>query len=661
MECAEKMSEEKIITSLLTEKRVFPPPPAISKKAWVKNMAQYREMWKESIEDPDKFWGKLVDSITWIKKPTKIWDDSKFPPIAQWFVDGKLNTTYNAIDRHINEGKGDKVAIYWEGDDPNDTRVLTYNDLLEEVCKFGNVLLKAGLKKGDKIVIWLPMIPELVITMLAAARFGIIHSVVFAGFSAGAVKDRIIDSNARILITADGTFRAGKKIPLKEKVHKLLEETPSIERVVVVKQVGLKTPMKEGRDTWWHDEIKNQPTECVYEEVNAEDPLFILYTSGTTGKPKGVIHTTAGYLIYAAYSHKIIFDIHEDSIFFCSADIGWITRHTYIVYGPLLNGATEVMFEGVPSYPSFERYWEIIEKYKVNIFYTAPTAIRLLMKEGEELPNKHDLSSLRILGSVGELINPEAWMWYYQVIGKEKCPIVDTWWQTETGGIMITPLPGATPLKPGSASRPFFGVKAEVLRDDGTPAAPNEEGYLVITSAWPAMLRGVGQNPQRFQKTYWDRFPGKYYSGDGAKIDKDGYIWILGRLDDVLKVSGHRMGTMEIESALVSHPAVAEAAIVPKEHPIKGHAIFAYVILKKIITPTDDLKKELKNHVRGEIGPIATPDEIYFAADLPKTRSGKIMRRILKAIVNETDVGNITTLANPQIVKALWEDYQLRK
>ncbi|MHA1266893.1 MAG: acetate--CoA ligase [Candidatus Helarchaeota archaeon] len=655
------MSEEKIITSLLTEKRVFSPPPAISKKAWVKSMAQYREMWKESIEDPDKFWGKLVDSITWIKKPTKIWDDSKFPPIAQWFVDGKLNATYNAIDRHINEGKGDKVAIYWEGDDPNDTRVLTYNDLLEEVCKFGNVLLKAGMKKGDRIAIWLPMLPELVIAMLAAARFGIIHSVVFAGFSAGAVKDRIIDSNARILITADGTFRAGKKIPLKEKVHKLLEETPSIERVIVVKRVGLKTPMKEGRDTWWHEEIKNQPTECVYEEVNAEDPLFILYTSGTTGKPKGIIHTTAGYLMYAAYSHKIIFDIHEDSIFFCSADIGWITGHTYIVYGPLLNGATEVMFEGVPSYPSFERYWEIIEKYKVNIFYTAPTAIRLLMKEGEELPNKHDLSSLRILGSVGEPINPEAWMWYYRVIGKEKCSIVDTWWQTETGGIMITPLPGATPLKPGSASVPFFGVKAEVLRDGGTPAAPNEGGYLVITSAWPAMLRGIWQNPQRFQKTYWDRFPGKYYSGDGAKIDKDGYIWILGRLDDVLKVSGHRMGTMEIESALVSHPAVAEAAIVPKEHPIKGHAIFAYVILKKDITPTDDLKKELKSHVRGEIGPIATPDEIYFAADLPKTRSGKIMRRILKAIVNETDVGNITTLANPEIVKALWEDYKSRK
>ncbi|NVM53468.1 MAG: acetate--CoA ligase [Candidatus Helarchaeota archaeon] len=655
------MSEEKTITSLLTEKRVIEPPKELSEAAWIKSMDQYREMWKESIENPEKFWGKLVDSLDWGKKPTKIWDGSKFPPVAQWFVDGKLNAAYNAVDRHIKAGKGEKVAIYWEGDDPSESRTYTYNDLLEELCRFGNVLLKYGLKKGDRVVIWLPMVPELVIAMLGAARFGIIHSVVFAGFSAEAVKDRIINSGARILITADGTFRGGKKIPLKETVHKLLEETPTIERVIVVKRTGMDIPMKEGRDTWWHDEVQDQPTECIYEEMDAEDPLFILYTSGTTGKPKGVVHTTAGYLMYASFSHKTIFDIHEDTVFFCSADIGWITGHTYIVYGPLLNGATEVMFEGVPTYPTYERYWEIIEKYKVNVFYTAPTAIRLLMKEGDELPLKHDLSSLRVLGSVGEPINPEAWMWFYKVIGKEKSPIVDTWWQTETGGIMITPFPGATPLKPGAASFPFFGVKAEIFRDDGSPADINEGGYLVITSAWPGMLRGVWQNPERFQKTYWSKFPGKYYSGDGARMDEDGYIWILGRLDDVIKVSGHRIGTMEVESALVSHPDVAEAAVVPVEHKIKGQAIFAYVILKKGIEPSEELKKELKVHVRKEIGPIAKPEAIEFTPSLPKTRSGKIMRRILKAIVNETDVGNITTLANPDVVKELWNAYKTTK
>ena len=655
------MSEEKTITSLLTEKRVFDPPKEISDKAWVKNMDQYREMWKESIENPEKFWGKLVDTLDWAKKPTKIWDGSKFPPVAQWFVDGKLNAAYNAIDRHIKAGKGEKVAIYWEGDSPDESRVLTYNDLLEELCKFGNVLLKYGLKKGDRVAIWLPMIPELVIAMLACARFGIIHSVVFAGFSAESVKDRIIDSGARILITSDGTFRAGKKISLKEKVHDLLEETPTIERVIVVKRTGIDIPMKNGRDSWWHEEIKDQPTECVYEEMNDEDPLFILYTSGTTGKPKGVVHTTAGYLMYASYSHKIIFDIHEDDVFFCTADIGWITGHSYILYGPLLNGTTEVMFEGVPTYPTYERYWQIIDKYKVNVFYTAPTAIRLLMKEGDELPLKYDLSSLRVLGSVGEPINPEAWMWYYKIIGKEKCPIVDTWWQTETGGIMITPLPGATPLKPGAASFPFFGVNAKILRNDGSPADVNEGGYLVITSAWPSMLRGVWQNPERFQKTYWSKFPGRYFSEDGARIDDDGYIWILGRLDDVIKVSGHRIGTMEVESALVSHPAVAEAAVVPVEHKIKGHAIFAYVTLKKDVEPTEELKRELKLHVRKEIGPIAAPEGIEFALALPKTRSGKIMRRILKAIVNETDVGNITTLANPDVVKELWTAHKETK
>lgn len=655
------MADEKIITSLMKEKRVFSPPKDVSKKAYIKSMDQYKKMWKESIEEPEKFWAGLVDTLDWEKKPTKIWDGSKFPPVAQWFVDGKINAAYNAIDRHIKDGKGDKVAIYWEGDNPNESRTYTYNDLLEELCKFGNVLLNYGLKKGDRVVIWLPMIPELVIAMLGAARFGIIHSVVFAGFSAEAAKDRIIDSNARILITSDGTFRAGKKIPLKANIHDLLEETPSIERVIVVKRTGIDIPMKEGRDTWWHDEIKDQPKECVYEAMDAEDPLFILYTSGTTGKPKGVVHTTAGYLMYASYSHKMVFDVHEDDIFFCSADIGWITGHTYIVYGPLLNGATEIMFEGVPSYPNYERFWEIIEKYKVSIFYTAPTAIRLLMKEGDELPNKHDLSSLRILGSVGEPINPEAWMWYHKVIGKEKCPIVDTWWQTETGGIMLTPLPGATPLKPGSATFPFFGVKAEVLRDDGSPAEPNEGGNLVITSAWPSMLRGVWQNPGRFQKTYWNDFPGKYYTGDGARKDEDGYFWVLGRLDDVIKVSGHRIGTMEVESALVSHPAVSEAAVVPVAHEIKGNAIFAYVILKKNATPSVELKKELIKHVRTEIGPIAAPDDIYFAPDLPKTRSGKIMRRILKSIVNETDVGNITTLANPEVVQDLWDAFKSQK
>ncbi|MHA1277168.1 MAG: acetate--CoA ligase [Candidatus Helarchaeota archaeon] len=655
------MSKEEGIISLLTEKREFKPPEEISKRAWINDMAQYKMMWRESIDNPGKFWGNLVDTLEWERKPTKIWDDSKFPPIAQWFVDGKINACYNAIDRHIRAGNGNKVAIYWEGDNPDDYRTITYNELLEEICKFGNVLLNLGLKKGDRVAIWLPMIPELVIAMLACARFGIIHSVVFAGFSAESVKDRIIDSSAKLLITSDGTFRAGKKIPLKALVHDLLEDTPTIGHVIVVKRTGLSIPMKEGRDTWWHEAVKNQPTECVYEEINAEDPLFILYTSGTTGKPKGVVHTTAGYLMYASYTHKIVFDIHEDTVFFCSADIGWITGHTYIVYGPLLNGATEVMFEGVPSYPTFERYWEIIEKYRVTVFYTAPTAIRLLMKEGDVLPKKHDLSSLRILGSVGEPINPEAWMWYFKVIGNERCPIVDTWWQTETGGILITPLPGATSLKPGSATFPFFGVNPEILRNDGTPAEANEGGYLVINSAWPGMLRGVWQNPARFQKTYWDKYPGKYYSGDGAKRDEDGYLWILGRLDDVIKVSGHRIGTMEIESALVSHTAVAEAAVVPQDHPIKGQAIIAYVILKKNVTPSKALKDELKLHVRKEIGPIAQPEAVHFTPALPKTRSGKIMRRILKAIVNETDVGNITTLANPEVVKELWNAYKKQK
>ena len=655
------MEGEKIITSLLSEKRIFEPPKSVSERAWIKSMDQYKEMWEESIRNPEKFWSRFLDILEWFKKPTKIWDDSKFPPTAQWFVDGKLNASYNALDKHINSGKGDKVAIYWEGDNPTESRAITYTQLLEEVCKFGNVLLKYGLKRGDRVAIWLPMIPELVIAMLACARFGIVHSVVFAGFSAEAVKDRILDSSARMLITSDGTFRAGKKIPLKVKVHDLLEETPTIEHVIVVKRTGIDTPMKVGRDTWWYDELKDQPTECSYEEMNAEDPLFILYTSGTTGKPKGIVHTTAGYLMYAALTHKFVFDIHDDTVFFCSADIGWITGHSYIVYGPLVNGATEVMFEGVPSYPSFERYWEIIEKYKVNVFYTAPTAIRLLMKEGDALPKEHDLSSLRILGSVGEPINPEAWIWYHKVIGNERCPIVDTWWQTETGGILLTPLPGATPLKPGSVTFPFFGVKPEVLRDDGTLAAPNEGGHLVITSAWPGMLRGVWQNPQRFQKTYWAKFPGKYYSGDGAKIDEDGYIWILGRLDDVIKVSGHRIGTMEVESALVSHPAVAEAAVVPMAHKIKGQAIYAYVILNKNFSPSQELINELKQHVRKEIGPIATPEAIEFAPDLPKTRSGKIMRRILKAIVNEVDVGNITTLANPKVVKALWNAHKTAK
>lgn len=643
------------------EQRIFEPPKDLSKTAWIQNMKQYQKMWKQSIEDPEKFWGDLVDILDWDKKPTIIWDSSKFPPVAQWFVDGKLNASYNALDRHIKNGKGDKVAIYWEGDDPQEQKAITYNALVEEVCKFGNVLLKYGIKKGDRVAIWLPMIPELVIAILACARFGIIHSVVFAGFSAESVKDRILDSNARILITSDGTYRAGKKIPLKSTVHELLEATPSIERVVVVKRTGIDIPMKDGRDTWWQDEIEDQSSECGYEIMDSEDPLFILYTSGTTGTPKGIVHSTAGYLLYASYTHRTIFDIHDDTVFFCSADIGWITGHSYIVYGPLLNGATEVMFEGVPSYPSFERYWEIIEKYKVNVFYTAPTAIRLLMKEGDDLPKKHDLSSLRILGSVGEPINPEAWMWYYKIIGNEKCPIVDTWWQTETGGILITPLPGATPLKPGSASFPFFGINPVILRDDGTRADSNEGGHLVISSAWPGMLRGVWQNPQRFQKTYWDPFPGKYYSGDGAKQDKDGYIWILGRLDDVIKVSGHRIGTMEVESALVSHHLVAEAAVVPREHPIKGQTIVAYVTLKSGVMPSNELKKELILHVRREIGPIAEPEAIHFADDLPKTRSGKIMRRILKAIVNETDVGNITTLANPEIVKELWDNYRKQK
>ncbi|MBW2995007.1 acetate--CoA ligase, partial [Candidatus Woesearchaeota archaeon] len=559
---------------------------------------------------------------------------------------------------HLNTWKKNKAAIVWQAEDGSE-QTYTYQHLHSEVCKFANVLKKSGLKKGDTCCLYLPMIPELVIAMLACTRIGVIHSIVFGGFSSQALKSRIEDCEAKIVITSDGSFRKGKIVPLKQTVDAAIEGCNTVQNVIVVQRTGQKINLKQGRDKWWHEEMSADDisTECPAEHMHAEDPLFILYTSGTTGKPKGVLHTNGGYLVYTYNTFKYIFDIKDEDTFWCTADIGWITGHSYLVYGPLSNGATSLMYEGNPTYPKCDRVWEIIEKHKVNILYTAPTLIRALMREGDDWPNKHDLSSLRLLGTVGEPINPEAWLWYYNVIGKARCPIVDTWWQTETGGVMITPLPGVTYMKPGSATRPFFGIEPEVLRDDGTSAAPNEEGNLVIKKPWPSMVRTVWGDPAKYIEKYFSRFDGLYLTGDGAKKDEDGYFWIIGRLDDVIKVSGHRLGTAEIESSIVAHPSVAESAVVPIPHELKGNAIFAYVVLKSGIQKSETLKKEIVQHVSQEIGPVARPEVILFADDLPKTRSGKIMRRILKAIAEGKDyVGNTTTLANPEIVDVLKEE-----
>ena len=644
------------IDSILKENRIFYPSDEFSRNSYIKNMQEYTKIYKKSIEAPESFWAEKALELEWFKK----WDivlrnDMGF---FKWFEGGYLNVCYNCLDRIVKSGKKDKIALIWEPE-TGKPKMYTYEQLLKEVCRFANVLKKLGVRRGHVVEIYLPMIPELPIAMLACARIGAIHSVVFAGFSSDALKDRIQDSKAELLITADGSFRNGKVFPLKENADAALKECPTIKDMVVVKRANNYINMQNGRDFWWQDLVNENDIKdfCEPERMHSEESLFILYTSGTTGKPKGILHTQAGYLLFTYQTFKWTFDIKDNDIYFCTADIGWITGHSYIVYAPLSNSTTVVMYEGSPTYPKPDRFWRIIEKHKITIFYTAPTAIRALAKEGDDWPNKCDLSSLRLLGTVGEPINPSAWIWYYNVIGKKKCPIVDTWWQTETGGILITPLPGATPLKPGSATKPFFGIIADVLREDGSKANVNEGGYLVIKNPWPGMLRTIWENPEKYKHTYFEKF-GVYLTGDSAKIDEDGYFWIMGRIDDVIKVAGHRIGSAEVESSLVSHSAVAEAAVVPFPHEIKGQAIYAFVVLKKGYKTgnrkSEELKEELKNHVAQHLGPIAKPDKIQFADDLPKTRSGKIMRRILKAIAEgSTEYGNIMTLADPSIVEIL--------
>jgi acetyl-CoA synthetase len=654
--------EKKTITSMMEEKRAFPPSREFSSKAHIKSLVEYKKMYEKSIKDPEGFWGEQAQNLEWFKKWDKVLDYSFGDNLyIKWFQGGKINVTVNCLDRHLKTARKNKIALIWEGE-PGDSRKYTYQQLYEEVCKFANVLKKKGVKKGDRVTIYMPMIPELPIALLACARIGAIHSIVFGGFSADSLKDRILDANATTLITTDASYRSGKVIGLKNNGDQALASCPGVKTVIVYNRTNTKIDMKPGRDFWWHEEMaaRDIKPECQPEVMDAEDPLFMLYTSGSTGKPKGVLHTQAGYILFVMATFRWIFDYRDEDIFWCTADIGWVTGHSYIVYGPLAAGATSLMFEGVPNYPKPDRFWEIVEKYKVNIFYTAPTALRAMMRDGDKWPLGRNLSSLRLLGTVGEPINPEAWMWYYKVIGKEKCPIVDTWWQTETGGILITPLPGAWPIKPGSATKPFPGVDAAVIREDGSPASANEGGYLVIRKPWPGMMRTIYGQHERFKETYFVQFPGMYFTGDGARVDEDGDFWLMGRVDDVINVSGHRIGTAEVESALVSHPVVAEAAVVGMPHDIKGQGIYAFVTLKSGQAKSDDLKKALVAHVRKEIGPIATPDKIQFADSLPKTRSGKIMRRILKKIAagEVSDLGDTTTLSDPGVVQTLVSERQ---
>jgi acetyl-CoA synthetase len=659
------MADKPTIKSMMEETRKFNPPAELSNNAWIKSFNDYKKMYDKSINDPEGFWGEMAADFTWYKKWNKVREyDFKNKIDIKYFDGAETNVSVNCLDRQVERGNGDRVAIIWEGNEPNQSKKYTYRQLLDEVCKFANVLKSNGVKRGDRVSIYMPMIAELPIAMLACARIGAIHSVVFGGFSAEALRDRMLDSECTFLITTDGSYRGKKPISLKgaadEAMDMCAKAGKPLKTCVVHKHTGEPVEMKNGRDLWWHEVMAKASAKCEPEKMKAEDPLFILYTSGSTGKPKGVLHSTAGYMVFAATTFKYIFDYHKEDIFWCTADIGWVTGHSYIVYGPLAVGATSLMFEGIPTYPDAGRFWQVCEKHGVTIFYTAPTAIRSLMREGEEWTKKHNLSKLRILGSVGEPINPEAWMWYYKNIGHNKAPIMDTWWQTETGGILISPLPGAIATKPGSATFPFFGVKPKVIRENGTQCAPNEGGYLVIEEPWPGMMRTVYKHHERFKETYFTMFPGVYFTGDGARVDEDGYFWLMGRVDDVINVSGHRIGTAEVESALVSNPIVAEAAVVGFPHEIKGQGLYAYVTLKAGNTPSDEVKKVLVAHVRKEIGPIAAPDKIHFTAALPKTRSGKIMRRILRKIA-EGDISNLgdtSTLADPQVVTQLVEGRQ---
>ncbi len=642
------------INSLLKEERLFSPSLEFCASAHIKNREEYDRIYKYSIEHPDEFWAGIAKELHWFKTWDRVleWNE----PFAKWFVGGQLNISYNCLDRHLTNWRKNKAAIIWEGE-PGDTRTLTYQQLHREVCKFANVLKKLGIEKGDRVAIYMPMIPELPVAMLACARIGATHSIIFGGFSAEALKDRINDAQAKAVITADGGYRRGAVLPLKPAVDDAIRDCPTIKQVVVVERGKNEIHMESGRDHWYHQLMEIASDDCPAEHLDSEHPLYILYTSGTTGKPKGIVHTTGGYSVHTYITSKWVFDLRDEDTYWCTADIGWVTGHSYIVYGPLQNGASVVMYEGAPNTPDFGRFWDIVEKHRVNILYTAPTAIRTFIKWGEQWPMKYDLSSLRLLGSVGEPINPEAWMWYHRVIGKERCPIVDTWWQTETGGILISPIPGAVSTKPGSATLPFPGILPDIQTRDGVSVGPNQGGFLVIQRPWPGMLRTIYGDPERFKKQYWSDIKGCYFTGDGARRDDDGYFWLMGRIDDVLNVSGHRLGTMEIESALVSHPAVAEAAVVGRPDDLKGQAVSAFVTLESGQKPTQDLKEALRLHVAKEIGAMAKPDDIRFTDSLPKTRSGKIMRRLLRDIASgATTVGDTTTLEDFSVLAKLRED-----
>jgi acetyl-CoA synthetase len=641
------------IQSTLQEHRKFPPRPEFSATAHISSVAQYEQMWNQAKDDPAGFWGEMANQLDWFKKWDKVLEGTM--PETKWFVGGQLNASYNCLDRHLTTWRKNKAAIIWEGE-PGDRRTLTYLELHREVCQFANCLKRLGVRKGDRVALYLPMIPELAIAMLACARIGAAHSIVFGGFSADAVADRSNDAQAKVIVTADGGWRRGKEVPLKKAVDESLKKSATVEKVVVVRRTGWHVDMVPDRDYWWHDLMSAASADCDAEPVDAEHPLFILYTSGSTGKPKGVLHTTGGYLLGTTMTSRWVFDLKDDDTYWCTADIGWITGHSYIVYGPLSNGATTVMYEGAPNWPDEGRFWEVIERYRVNIFYTAPTAIRAFIKWGDDWPNKYDLSSLRLLGSVGEPINPEAWMWYHKVIGAERCPIVDTWWQTETGAIMISPLPGITETKPGSCTRPLPGVVPAIVTKEGAELPANSGGLLVMKQPWPSMLRTLYGDHERFKQTYFSTVEGCYFAGDGARTDEEGYVWVMGRVDDVLNVAGHRLSTMEIESALVSHAAVSEAAVVGFPHDIKGEGICCFVTLKTGDGSTE-LEKDLTAHVRKQIGALATPDKIRFTAGLPKTRSGKIMRRLLRDIAaGREQTGDTTTLEDFTVLAKLREN-----
>ena len=641
--------------TVMKETRRFKPSAKFSAQAHIKTAAEYKRLYRESIKNPAKFWGRAAEDLHWFKKWNRVLDDRK-APFFKWYVGGKTNISYNCLDRHLDTPTRHKAAIVWEGE-PGDRRVLTYAELSRDVNKFANALKTLGIKKGDRVAVYLPMTPELVVAMLACARIGAVHSVIFAGFSAESIRDRVQDSQAKLVITGDGGWRRGKALHLKDIVDEALDDCPTVSNVVVVRRAAADAfpcRLKAGRDVWYHEIMQGAAAECEPAKMDSEDMLFLLYTSGTTGKPKGIIHTTGGYMVYTYLSTKYVFDLKPEDMFWCTADIGWVTGHSYIVYGPLQNGVTCLLYEGAPDWPDRGRFWDMIERYGVTVFYTAPTAIRAFMKWGDDWPQKHDLSSLRLLGTVGEPINPEAWMWYQKTIGAKKCPIVDTWWQTETGGIMITPLPGFTSTKPGSATIPFFGVDPVVLSNDGKEA---EVGYLGIRRPWPGMLRGIYGDPERYRQTYWSKWPGIYFAGDGARKDKEGYYWIVGRIDDVVNVAGHRIGTAELESAFVEHKNVAESAVIGVAHELKGQALVAFVSLKDGIKGSEALDKELKDWVAKKIGKFAIPERIVFSADLPKTRSGKIMRRLLRDVAEGRALGNVTTLADAGVVEHLKAQY----